>query len=77
MAEAEWTALHVRVIALENLVISLLATASNVQLAQARDMASIIAPRLGVTPHPLTTHAAARMVDLVERAVRFRDKAAE
>ena len=77
MAEAEWTALHVCVIALENLVISLLATASNVQLAQARDMASIIAPRPGFTPHPLTTHAAAHMVDLVERAVRFRDKAAE
>ena len=77
MAEAEWTALHVCVIALENLVISLLATASNVQLAQARDMASIIAPRPGFTPHPLTTHAAAHMVDLVERAVRFRDKTAE
>ena len=77
MAEAEWTALHIRVIALENLVISLLATASDVQLAQARDMAFIIAPRPGFTPHPLTTHAAAHMVDLVERAVRFRDKAAE
>ena len=36
MTEAEWTTLHIRVIALENLVISLLATASNVQLAQAR-----------------------------------------
>ena len=77
MTEAEWTTPHIRVIALENLVISLLATASDVELAQARDMASIIAPRPGFTPHPLTTHAAAHMVDLVERAVRFRDKAAE
>lgn len=76
MGEAEWTALHVRVIALENLVISLLATASDLQLAQARDMASVIAPRPGFTPHPLTTHAAAHMLDLVERAARFRDKAA-
>ena len=69
---AELGALHVRVIALENLVISLLAAASDKQLEQAREMARYIAPRPGFTHHPLTTHAAAHMVDLVERAARFR-----
>ncbi len=69
---AELGALHIRVIALENLVIALLATASDRQLEQAREMARYISPRPGFTPHPLTTHAAAHMVDLVERAARFR-----
>jgi len=69
---AELGALHVRVIALENLVISLLATASDRQIEQAREMARYISPRPGFTQHPLTTHAAAHMVDLVERASRFR-----
>ena len=69
---AEIGALHVRVIALENLVIALLATASDRQLELAREMASYISPRPGFTPHPLTTHAAAHMIDLVERASRFR-----
>ncbi len=72
MGEAELVALHVRVIALENLAIALLATASDQQLELAREMAAYISPRPGFTPHPLTTHAAAHMVDLVERASRFR-----
>ncbi len=71
---AEVGALHVRVIALENLVISLLATASDQQLEQAGEMACYISPRPGATHHPLTTHAAAHMVDLVERAFRFRNR---
>ncbi len=72
MADAELGALHIRVIALENLVISLLAAASDRQLEQTRDMARYISPRPGFTHHPLTTHAAAHMIDLVERACRFR-----
>jgi hypothetical protein len=72
---AELSALHVRVIALENLVISLLATASNWQIEQAHEAARYISPRPGFTQHPLTTHAAAHMVDLVERASRFRPPA--
>lgn len=72
---AELGALHIRVIALENLVISLLVTASDQQLEQARDMARYISPRSGFTHHPLTIHAAAHMVDLVERASRFRNRA--
>lgn len=69
---AEVAALHVRVIALENLVISLLAEASDRQLEKAREMARYISPRPGFTNHPLTTRAADHMIDLVERACRFR-----
>ena len=72
MGEAEMGALHIRVIALENLVIALLAEASDRQLELVRDMARYIAPREGFTHHPLTTHVAAHMVDLVERSARFR-----
>ncbi len=65
--------MRVRVIALENLVIALLAEGSERQRRIARDMAAHIAPRPGFTPHPLTVHASHRMVDLVERAERFRE----
>jgi hypothetical protein len=71
MGKAEMLALHVRVVALENLLIALLATASGEQLEVARDMASYISPRPGATPHPMTILAAAHMNDLVERATRF------
>jgi hypothetical protein len=76
MGEAEMVALYVRVIALENLVIALLATASDEQRDVAREMASYISPRAGATPHPLTTLAAAHMTDLVERAVHSDTEAA-
>ncbi len=68
---AELAALHVRIIALENLVISLLSTASDRQIVRAREMAGYISPREGFTQHPLTTLAGAHMVDLIERADRF------
>jgi hypothetical protein len=71
MGDAEFQALHVRVIALENLVIALLADASDQGREQARGMASTISPRPGFTRHPLTTHAAAHIVNLIERATRF------
>lgn len=71
MGEAEMGALHIRVIALENLVIALLADASDRQLELSRNMARYIAPRQGFTHHPLTTHAAAHMTHLVERSARF------
>jgi hypothetical protein len=74
MSNADLVALRVRVIALENLVISLLATASDRQLELAREMAGYISPRSGFTLHPLTIHAAAHMVDLVERSTRFRSE---
>lgn len=45
MSNADLVALRVRVIALENLLISLLATASDQQLELVRDMAGYISPR--------------------------------
>lgn len=72
MSNAELVALRVRVIALENLLIALLATASDQQLEVAREMAGYISPRPGFTHHPLTIHAAAHMTDLIERSSRFR-----
>jgi hypothetical protein len=74
LTNAEIVALRVRVIALENLMISLLATASNEQLKLVREMATYISPRAGFTHHPLTIHAADHMIDLVDRSARFRGK---
>jgi hypothetical protein len=72
MTNAEIVALRVRVIALENVLISLLATASDQKLKLVREMANYISPRPGHTHHPLTIHAAGHMVDLVERSTHFR-----
>jgi hypothetical protein len=72
LTNAELVQLRIRVIALENLVIALLAGASDRQLDLAREMAACISPRPGVTQHPLTTHAAAQMIAFVERAGHFR-----
>lgn len=72
LTNAELVQLRVRMIALENLVIALLAEASDRQLDLVREMAGYISPRPGFTQHPLTIHAAAHMVDLVERAGHFR-----
>jgi uncharacterized protein YeaO (DUF488 family) len=71
-ANLELVQLRVRVIALENLVITLLAEASDRQLHLAREMAKFIAPQPGQTPHPLAVHAAAHMVALLDRARNFR-----
>ena len=72
LTDAELVQLRIRVIALENLVIALLAELSDGQLARACEMASFISPRPGFTPHPLTIHAAGQMVHLVERSAHFR-----
>ncbi|WP_282588769.1 hypothetical protein [Lichenifustis flavocetrariae] len=37
-------------------------------------MASLISPRPGSSRHPLTTHAATHVVELVGRAERFHDR---
>jgi hypothetical protein len=71
LTNTELVQLRIRMIALENLVIALLAEGSDHQLAVAREMAAYIAPRPGLTPHPLTIHAAAHMVELVDRAVHY------
>ena len=72
LTNAELVQLRVRVIALENLMIMMLAQGSDRQLELAREMAAYISPRPGFTHHPLTTQAAAHMVDLVDRAIHYR-----
>lgn len=72
LGNAEVVQLQVRMIALENLVIALLAEASDRQLDLVRDMAQHISPRPGFTRHHLTVHAAAEMISLTERSRRFR-----
>jgi hypothetical protein len=72
LTNAELVQLRVRVIALENLVISLLVEASDRQFDLAREMAAFISPRPSFTHHPLTIHAATQMIDLLNRAGHFR-----
>lgn len=73
LTNAELVQLRVRVIALENLVIALLAEGSDRQQTIVREVASYISPRPGFTHHPLTLQAAKHMVQLVDRAVHFQD----
>jgi hypothetical protein len=68
LTNTELVQLRIRVIALENLVIALLAEASDRQIELAREMAAYISPRPGFSHHPLTIHAAAQMIDLIQRA---------
>ena len=77
LTNAELVQLRVRVIALENLVIALLAEGPDRQVEVAREMAAYISPRPGCTHHPLTIHAASHMIDLIERAGCFRTEDAE
>jgi hypothetical protein len=74
MTNAEIVHLRVRLIALENLMIAVLAAGSDRQRQMACDMAAIISPRPGFTHHPLTLKAANHMTDLVDRAVKFRTR---
>lgn len=69
LANAELVQLQIRVIALENLVVALLADASDEQIARVRDIAASIFPRPGVE-HRLTKHASAQMEHLAQRAMR-------
>lgn len=72
LTNTELVQLRVRVIALENMLIAVLAEGSDRQLQVAREMAEYISPRPGSTQHPLTTQAANHMTDLVDRAIHFR-----
>lgn len=72
LTNTELVQLRIRVIALENLLISILARSSDQQREAAREMAAHISPRPGFTPHPLTIHAAQQMTEIVDRAERFR-----
>ena len=66
--------LTVRLIALENIIVTLLADAPEIQSERVREMATFISPRPGSTPHRLTIEAARNMVALVERAAHYRSK---
>ena len=68
VTDVELEHLRTRVIALESLVVTLLAQASEGQLERAREMAVYISPRPGHTPHPLMVRAAAQMIYIIERA---------
>jgi hypothetical protein len=72
LTNAELVQLRIRVIALENILIAVLAEGSDRQLEVAREMAGYISPRPGFTRHPLTIQAADHMTDLVDRAVHYR-----
>jgi hypothetical protein len=73
LTNSELLHLRGRVIALENLIVTLLAQAATPQLDLAREMAVYISPRPGSIQHPLTVRAAAQMIHLVERASCWRD----
>jgi len=73
LTNAELVQLRIRVIALENVIITLLAGASDRQLDLVREMAATISPRPGFTQHPLTIHAASQMNHLVDRAGHFQE----
>ena len=72
MTNAELVLLRVRVIALENVLIAVLAEGTERQRQTAREMADVISPRTGSTQHTLTIRAAQHMTDLVDRAVHVR-----
>lgn len=72
LTNTELVQLRIRVIALENMLIAVLAEGSDRQLQVACEMAEYISPRPGFTQHPLTTQAANHMTDLVDRAIHFR-----
>jgi hypothetical protein len=63
--------LHIRVIALENLLIALLAQDPDRARRLGRGMASFISPRPGFTQHSRTLGAAVQMGHAVERAQHF------
>ena len=72
LANSELQQMRIRLVAVENLVIALLAGASEEQLELAREVSAYIAPRPGMTPHPLTLRAARQMDHLIAQAAHFR-----
>jgi len=75
LSDAELIRLRVRVIALENIVIALLATGTTGQRELATEMADIIRPRDGAVAHPLTIEAATLIDGLVQRSIHFANAA--
>jgi hypothetical protein len=77
LSDTEFEQLRIRVVALENIVIALLSTASARQIDLVRKMAAHILPRPGFTQHRVTVHAAVEVLSLVDRAERFRSRRAK
>jgi hypothetical protein len=65
--------LRVRLVALENVIVALLAGATESQSALVREMASYISPRPGMTSHRLTVEAGRNMIRLVDRAAHYKN----
>lgn len=65
--------LRIRMIAIENLLITLLAQADDQPREMGREMATYISPRPGFTPHPKTLEAAAQIRHLLKRGRHFQD----
>ncbi|MFT5537913.1 hypothetical protein [Parasphingorhabdus sp.] len=72
MTNTELVQLRVRVIALENIVLALLADQPAETYDKVREMAELISPRQEATQHPLTIEAALHMNRFADRAERFR-----
>ena len=68
IGDAEAANTRVRLIAIENIIVALLANAPDDRLELIREMADFISPRPGMTPHRLTIEAARNMLAIVERA---------
>ena len=77
LTPAEWDQLRLRVIAIENLLITMLARSSDRDRELARAMAHYISPRPGFTRHHLTLGADSQIERLVDRAVHFQGALAE
>lgn len=71
MSNAELVQLRVRVIALENIVLAILADQPAETYDKVREMAELISPREDATQHPLTIEAALHMNRFADRAARF------
>jgi hypothetical protein len=76
LTDAELIHLRVRVIALENVVLALLAAGTTRQQELTVEMANIIRPRDGAVSHPLTIEAANLIEGLVHRSRHFVDPVA-
>lgn len=72
IGDAEDGNIRVRLIAIENILVALLADAPGDSLELIREMSAFISPRPGATPHRLTIEAARNMMAIVERAEHYR-----
>lgn len=72
IGDAEAANLRVRLVAIENILVAMLANSPDSQLDLIREMAAYISPRSGKTPHRLTVEAARNMLAIIARAEHYR-----